>query len=99
MNTFALFIAEALGKNGVEVIEHAGKIWINNNNNNNNNKIENIANISDKTQYYSSEFKKVRREIQNCETISSVKTHTNIFRMGLELINTIKYCVNKHHWV
>ena len=38
MNTFALFIAEALGKNGVEVIEHAGKIWINNNNNNNNKK-------------------------------------------------------------
>ena len=29
MSTFALFTAEAWGKNGVEFIEYGGEIWIN----------------------------------------------------------------------
>ena len=29
MSTFALFTAEAWGKNGVEIIEYGGEIWIN----------------------------------------------------------------------
>ena len=29
MSTFALFNAEAWGKNGVEFIEYGGEIWIN----------------------------------------------------------------------
>ena len=29
MNTFALFTVEAWRKNGVEVVEYTGEIWIN----------------------------------------------------------------------
>ena len=83
-------------KNGVEVIEYAGPVWINKKN------LERklgIANISDKTQYYSSEFKIMRCEIQECGnyqlcrifientlaveiTMTSVKTQATIFRYG-----------------
>ena len=45
----------------VEIIEYAGQVWINQKNLE---KKLSIANISDKTQYYSSEFKKMRCEIQ-----------------------------------
>ena len=54
MNTFSLFTAEAWKKNDVEVIEHGGEIWINQK------YLEkklDIANIADRTQYYSPEFK------------------------------------------
>ena len=47
----------------VEIIEYAGQVWINQKNLE---KKVSIANISDKTQYYSSEFKKMRCEIQEC---------------------------------
>ena len=61
MDSFALFTANAWRKNDVEAIEYSVKIWINQGH------LEeklNIANISDRTQYYSDEFKKMRCEIQ-----------------------------------
>ena len=61
MNTFALFIAEAWKKNDVEVIEYGGEIWINQKHLE---KKLDIANIADRTQYYSSEFKTMGCEIQ-----------------------------------
>ena len=42
-------------KNGVEAIEYGGKIWINQGHLQE--KLD-IANIADRTQYYSDEFKK-----------------------------------------
>ena len=63
MNTFALFTAEAWKKNDVEVIEYGSEIWINQKHLE---KKLDIANIADRTQYYSSEFKKMRCEIQEC---------------------------------
>ena len=56
MNAFALFTAE---KNGVKTIEYGGKIQISQKHLE---KKLDIANISDRTQYYSDEFKK---EMQN----------------------------------
>ena len=59
MNTFALFTSKAWGKNGIEVVE----IWISQRH------IQEklgVINISDKTQYYSSEFKKMICWIQEC---------------------------------
>ena len=50
-------------KNDVEVIEHAGQVQINQKNLE---KQLGIWNISDKTQYYSSESKKLRCKIQKC---------------------------------
>ena len=50
-------------KKGVEVIEYGGEIWVNQKHLE---KKLGIANISDKTQYYSSELKKMRCEIQKC---------------------------------
>ena len=61
MDSFALFTANAWRKNGFEVIEYGSKIWINQGH------LQEklgIANISDKIQYYSDEFKKMRCEIQ-----------------------------------
>ena len=63
MNIFALFTAEAWKKNDVEVIEYGSEIWINQKHLE---KKLDIANIADRTQYYSSEFKKMRCEIQEC---------------------------------
>ena len=63
MNTFTLFTVEAWGKNGVEAIEYGGEIWINQGHLQ---KKLDIANIADRTQYYSSEFKKMRCKIQEC---------------------------------
>ena len=51
MNTFTLFIAEAWGKNGVEAIEYDREMWINQGHLQA--KLD-IANIADRTQYYSS---------------------------------------------
>ena len=57
MNTFALFTPETWKKkkkkNDVEVIEYGGEIWINQKHLE---KKLDIANIADRTQYYSSEF-------------------------------------------
>ena len=55
MNTFALLTAEAWRKDDVEAMENAGEIWINQTHLQE--KLH-LANIADKTQYYSSEFKK-----------------------------------------
>ena len=52
-----------MGKNDVELIEYGGEILINQK------RLEtkiDIANIADGTQNYSSEFKKMRCEIQEC---------------------------------
>ena len=49
--------------NDVEVIEYGGKIWINQKHLE---KKLSIANIADRSHYYSSEFKKMRCEIQEC---------------------------------
>ena len=63
MNIFTLFTAKAWKKNGVEAMEYDGEIWINQRHLQ---KKLDIANIADRTQYYSSEFKKMRCEIQEC---------------------------------
>ena len=55
MNTFTLFIAKAWKKNGVEAIECGGKTWVNQGHLQE--KLD-IANIGDRAQYYSDEFKK-----------------------------------------
>ena len=55
MNTFALFTAEAWKKNDVEVMEYGREIRIDQKHLE---KKLDIANIADRTQYYSSEFKK-----------------------------------------
>ena len=55
MNAFTLFTARAWKKNSVEVIEYGDKIWINHGQLGKN---LGIANIADRTQYYSDEFKK-----------------------------------------
>ena len=52
-----------MGKNDVEVIEYGGEIWIDQKDLE---KKLDIANIADRTQYYYSEFKKMRCEIQEC---------------------------------
>ena len=54
-----LYSLEKHGKNDVEIIEYGSKIWINQK------YLEkklDIADIADRTQYYSSEFKKMRCE-------------------------------------
>ena len=63
MNTFTLFNVKAWKKNCVEAIEYGGEIWINQGHLQE--KLD-IANIADRTQYYSDEFKKMRCEIQEC---------------------------------
>ena len=63
INSFALFTANAWRKNDVEVIEYGSEIWINQRHLQ---KKLGIANIGDRTQHYSDEFKKMRREIQEC---------------------------------
>ena len=53
----------SMEKNDVEVIEYGSEIWINQKH------LEeklDIANIAGRTQYYSSEFKKMRCKIQEC---------------------------------
>ena len=63
IHTFTPFTAKAQRKNGVEAIEYGGEIWVNQKHFE---KELNIANITDRTQYYSSEFKKIRCKIQEC---------------------------------
>ena len=63
MDSFALFTANAWRKNDVEVIQYGGKIWINQGHLQ---EKRGIANIADRTQYYSDVFKKMRCKIQEC---------------------------------
>ena len=63
MDSFAQFTANAQRKNDVEGIEYGGKTWINQWHLQE--KLD-IANIADRTQYYSDEFLKMRCEIQVC---------------------------------
>ena len=63
INTFTLFTAKLWKKNGVEAIEYGSEIWINQGHLQ---KKLDIANIANRTQYYSSAFKKMRCEIQEC---------------------------------
>ena len=63
MDSFALFTANVWRKSDVEAIEYSGKIWINQGHLQE--KLD-IANISDRSQYYSDEFKKMRCKIQEC---------------------------------
>ena len=63
MDSFSLITANAWRKNDADVIKYGGKIWINQGH------LQEklgIANIADRTQYYSNEFKKMRCEIQEC---------------------------------
>ena len=55
MDSFALFTANAWRKNGVEVIEYGGEIWITGVH-----LLEklDLSKISDRSQYYSKELKK-----------------------------------------
>ena len=53
MNIFTLFTAKVWKKNGVEAMEYGGEIWINQRHLQ---KKLDIANIADRTQYYSSKF-------------------------------------------
>ena len=101
MNVFTLLTARTWKKNDVEVIEYDGKIWINQGELGKN---LDIANIADRTQYYSGELK-MRCEIQECGkyqprrmftentlaveiTMSAVKAQAVIFRE--------KFGVNQH---
>ena len=54
----------SMEKKDVGIIEYGSEIWINQKHLE---KKLDIANIADKTQYYSSEFKKMRSEIQECD--------------------------------
>ena len=101
-----------MGKNGVEVIEYAGQVWINQ------------KNLEKKTWYCKYIWQnsilflkipqKMRCEIQKCgnyqpciifiENTLAVEIAMSLNKqlflgMGLESINAIKYCVNKNHWV
>ena len=70
MNSFALVTANTWRKNDVEVIEYGEKIWINQRHLQ---RKLGIANIADRTQYYSDEFKKMRCEIKSVVNINLVE--------------------------
>ena len=61
MDSFALLTANAWRKNGTEVIKYSGEIWINQGHLQ---EKRDLSNISDRTQYYSDEFKNMGCEIQ-----------------------------------
>ena len=63
MDSFAFFTANAWRKNGIEVTEYSGEIWINQGHLQ---EKHDLSNISDRTQYYSDEFRNMRCEIQEC---------------------------------
>ena len=70
MDSFGLFTANTWRKNDVEVIQYGVKIWINQGH------LQEklgIANIADRTQYYSNEFKKMRCEIKSVVNINLVE--------------------------
>ena len=63
MNKFALFTAQVQRKNGVDAIKYSSEAWVNQGHLQE--KLD-LSNISDRTQYYSDEFEKMRYEIQEC---------------------------------
>ena len=69
--SFALFTAKAWRKNGVEAIDCSGKIWLNQGYLQ---EKRDIRNISDRTQYHSDEFKKMRCKIQECSKYQPCRT-------------------------
>ena len=105
MDSFALFTANAWRKNDVEAIEYSVKIWINQGH------LEeklNIANISDRTQYYSDEFKKMRCKIKECgnyqlfrvfiQNILALKSTMTAEKTQAAIFNTT-FGVNQHDLV
>ena len=70
MDAFPLFTAKAWRKNGVEAIKHGSEILINQGIFE---KKFGLKNISDKTQYYSDEFKKMRCKIKDCDKYQSCR--------------------------
>ena len=89
-------------KNDVEVIECGGEIWINQKHLE---KKLDIANIADRTQYYSSESKKMRSEIQDCGKYQPCKIfikNTLIVEITMSSVKTqaaifkSKFGVNQH---
>ena len=102
MDSFTLFTANAWRKNDVEVIEYGGKIRINQGH------LQEklgIANIADRTQYYSNEFKKMRCEIQECgkyqpcrmfiENTLAVEITMSVVKTQAAIFKS-KYRVNQH---
>ena len=74
MDSFALFTAKIWEKNDVEAIGYGGKIWINQEH------LQerlDIANIAERTQYYSDEFTKMRCEIQKCDKYQPCRMFIN----------------------
>ena len=65
MNTFALFTAEAWRKIALK-LQNMLVNYVKINKSNISSRKLDLANIADKTQYYSSEFKKIRCKIQKC---------------------------------
>ena len=65
-----LYSLQKHGKNDVEAIEYGSEIWINQKHFE---KKLDVANIADRTQYCSSEFKKMRCEVQECGKYQSCR--------------------------
>ena len=102
MNTFALLTAEAWRKDDVEAMENAGEIWINQTHLQE--KLH-VANIADKTQYYSSEFKKMRCEIRECGNYQPCRIfieNTLAVQLAMSSVKTMaaifktKFGINQH---
>ena len=82
-----LYSLQKHGKNDVEVIEYGSEIWINQKHLE---KKLDIANIADRTQYYSSEFKKMRCEIQECGKYQPCRIFINNTLAVETTMNSIK---------
>ena len=97
IDSFASFTAHAWRKNVVEVIEYSVEIWMNQGHLQE--KLD-LSNISDRTQYYSNEFKKMRCEIQECGNYQPCRMFIqNILAVQLKIQATIfkaKFRVNQH---
>ena len=76
MNAFALFTVKACRRNGVEAIEYGDEIWINQEHLQ---EKPDLSNISDRTQYYSDEFKKLDAKYESVEIINLVECLFKIF--------------------
>ena len=74
MNTFALFTVKACRRNGVEAIEYGDEIC-----QEHLQEKPDLSNISDRTQYYSDEFKKLNAKYESVEIINIVECLFKIF--------------------
>ena len=94
---FASFTAQVWRKNDVEAMEYGGEIWINQGHLQE--KLD-LSSISDRTQYYSNKFKKMRCEIQECGNYQPCRVFIqNILAVQLKIQATIfkaKFRVNQH---